>query len=139
MFKMFSKLSFFGSLMISAACAQSGQPIQARIPFAFTVTNTTLPPGNYQFTYGSSAQRLTIRSRDGNSAGIFVTALQTATSESSTEQGRLIFDCYRHACYLAQVRGGSLAGKRGVQVLGSEPGRTLGISARIVAITIPSN
>jgi hypothetical protein len=138
MFKMFSKLSFFGSLMISATCAQSGQPIQARIPFAFTVTNTTLPPGNYQFTYGTSAQRLTIRSRDGNSAGIFVTAFQTA-SEPSGEQGRLIFDCYGHACYLAQVREGSLAGNRGVQVLGSERRRTLGISARIVAITIPTN
>jgi YD repeat-containing protein len=139
MFKMFSKLSFFGSLMISAACAQSGQPMQARIPFAFTVTDTTLPPGNYQFTYGSSAQRLTIRSRDGNSATIFATAFQTVASEPSSDQGRLIFNCYSHACYLAQLNGGSLAGNRGVQVLGSERRRTLSISARTVAITIPTN
>ncbi len=138
MFKTFSMMSFFGFLTISAAYAQSGQPIHAKIPFAFTLENKTLSAGNYQLTYSSSAQRLMIRGLDQNSASAMTTVFPTLGSESAGRSGRLVFDCYRKTCYLAQVWQGSVGGNRGLKVLQTERQRALAISARIAAVTIPT-
>ena len=51
MFKMFSTMTLFGLLTISAAYGGSSQTLKADIPFAFMVRNTTLAAGNYQLTY----------------------------------------------------------------------------------------
>ncbi len=138
MFKTFSMISLFGFLTISAAYAQSGQPVQANVPFAFTLENRTLSAGNYQLTYNSSAQRLMIRGLDRNSASAVITVLPTLGSEFPGRNGRLVFDCYRKTCYLAQVWQGSVGGNRGLKVLPTARQRALAISARIAAVTIPA-
>jgi hypothetical protein len=74
MFKMFSILTFSGMLAISSAYAQSKQLIQATIPFAFTVQNTTLAAGNYQLSYSSNGHILTVRGLDENLGGAFAIA-----------------------------------------------------------------
>ncbi len=61
MFKMFSTMTLLGLATFSAAYAQSSQPIQAKVPFAFMVQDTTLAAGNYQLTYNNNAHSLTIR------------------------------------------------------------------------------
>ena len=137
MFKMFSPITLLGLATISAAYAQSGQPIQAKVPFAFMVQNTTLTAGNYQLTYNNSAHSLSIRGLDQNSAGAFVTAQPTSAAASSGEPGRLIFDCYGKTCYLAQVWQGSVGGDRGLKVHQTEAQRGLSVAARVVSITIP--
>ena len=48
MFKTFSTIAVLSLLTLSAAQAQSEQPIQAKVPFTFTVQNTTLAAGNYR-------------------------------------------------------------------------------------------
>ena len=139
MLNMFSKMSFFGLLTISAAFAQSGQPIQAKVPFGFTVSHTTLPAGNYQLTYSSSAQRLTIRGLDANSSFASVAAFPTTSSNSFSQPGELLFKCYDRACHLAQVWQGPIGGDRGLQLVGTERHHALSISARVIAVTVPTN
>lgn len=138
MFKTFSMMSFFGFLTISAAYGQSGQPIQANIPFAFRLENTTISAGNYQLTYNSSAQRLMIRGLDRNSASAMTTVFPTLGSESPGGNGRLVFDCYGKTCYLAHVWQGSVGGNRGLKVFQTARERALAMSARIAAVTIPT-
>ena len=50
MFKTLSTMTLLGLLTLSAALAQSEQPIRAKVPLAFTVQNTRLPAGNYQLS-----------------------------------------------------------------------------------------
>ena len=138
MLNMFSKMSFFGLLTMSAAFAQSEQAIQAKVPFAFTVSNTTLPAGKYQLTYSSSAQRMTVQGLDANPAAAFATAFPTISSNSSSQPGKLLFNCYDGACHLAQVWQGPVGGDRGLQVVGTERRHAVSISARVVAVSVPT-
>jgi hypothetical protein len=75
MFKMFSMMTLYGSLMISAAYAQSSQPIQAKVPFAFVTQDAKLAAGSYQLTYNTSAHTLRIRNLDQNADSAFATAV----------------------------------------------------------------
>jgi hypothetical protein len=136
MFKLFSTMTFFGLLMIPAAYAQSGQPIQAKVPFAFTVQNTTMAAGNYQMTYSQSAHILTIRRLEQNSGGVFATAIPAGASESSSGPGRLVFQCYGNACYLAHVWQAATARGRGLDVPEGKQERKMTFLARAVSITI---
>ena len=77
MSKMLSTITVYGLLTISAAYAQSGQPFQAKIPFAFRAQNTTLVAGTYQLTYNPSAHRIMIHGLDSNSGGALATAMPT--------------------------------------------------------------
>jgi hypothetical protein len=54
MTKMFSTIILSGLAMMSTAYAQSSQPIQAKVPFAFTVQGTILAAGNYRLTYSDT-------------------------------------------------------------------------------------
>lgn len=100
--------------------------------------NATLPAGNYQLTYSSNAQRLTILALYGKPASTITTAIPTVASGSSNKTGKLVFDCYGKACYLAEVWQGSVGGNRGLQVRETERPRGLSMSARIVSVTIPT-
>ena len=70
MFKTFS-MTLLGLLALSAARAQSSQPIRAEIPFAFTVQNMNLAAGNYQLKYNNTAHILSIRDLGQNSENSF--------------------------------------------------------------------
>ena len=136
MTKMFSTIILSGLAMIPVAYAQSSQPIQTKVPFAFTVQNTNLPAGSYQLTYSNTAHTLWIRGLDSNLKGAFVTASPADASEASGTSGKLVFDCYGKSCYLAQVWHGGAT--RGLKVRQSGPQRVLSFSMRTVTVTIPA-
>ncbi|MBV9498340.1 MAG: hypothetical protein JO138_03095 [Acidobacteriaceae bacterium] len=137
MFKMFSITTLLGLSTISAY-AQSSAPIQAEVPFAFMVQDTTLPAGNYQFTYNSSAQRLLIRGLGQSSEGVFATAVPVTASESSNVSTRLIFKCYDNTCYLEQVSQGGISGNQGLKVPQGVEERRMAFLPPAVPITIPA-
>jgi len=135
--KVFSTIILSALATMPSAFAQSSQPLQAKVPFAFSVQNTSLPPGSYQLTYSNTAHSLSIRGLDANSKGAFVTALPADASEASGTSGKLVFHCYGKSCSLAQVwRGGSAS--RGLKVPQSEQQRVLFFSMRPVTVTIPA-
>jgi hypothetical protein len=131
MFKTFSTITVLTLLTLSAARAQSEQPIQAKVPFAFTVQNTTLAAGNYRLTYSPTAHILSIRSLDQNSGTAVIHAMQSAGADGP---GKLVFNCYEGGCYLAKVWPG--AGGRGLQVPQAERQRELSFLTRVVSMTM---
>lgn len=133
MFKTFSTMTLLGLLTLSAAQAQSEQPIHAKVPFAFTVQNTTLAAGSYQFTYSNTAHILSIRNLDANSGAVFTSAVANASAGGS---GKLVFNCYGKSCYLARVWQGRQAGGRGLQLRQDERERRLSSLIRVVSVTI---
>jgi hypothetical protein len=135
---MFSTMTLLGLATISAAYAQSNQPIQAKVPFAFTVQATTLAAGNYQLTYSNTAHILSIRGLDQNSGAAFVTAVPADASASLSGSGKLVFQCYGKACYLAQVLRGGPNGTRGLKLRQTEPERVLAFATRVASVTIPA-
>jgi len=135
MFKIFSTMTLFGILTVSASHAQSNQPIQAHVPFAFTVQATTLTPGHYQLTYSSSSHILSILGLDQDSGGAFVTALSVTAASGP---GKLVFNCYNKSCYLAQVWQGATAGGAGLRLPHTEQERRIAVLTRAVSITIPA-
>jgi hypothetical protein len=139
MFKTLSTMTLLGLLTLSAARAQSEQPIRAKVPFAFTVQNTRLPAGNYQLTYSTIAHILSIQGLDQSSRGAFATAEPTTTaSEASGGPGKLVFDCYGKTCYLWQVWQGRVRSDRGLKVLHTGREHALSIATRVVSVTIPA-
>jgi hypothetical protein len=135
MFKMLSTLTLLGLATFSGAYAQSGQPVQAKVPFAFMVQHTTLASGNYRLTYNNTAHVLTIRGLDQNSDSILALATPTIF-ESASAAPRLVFNCHGKACYLAQVWSGEADGNCGLILRPTEPDRKLALSTRAVSITI---
>ena len=138
MFKTVSTMTLLGLATISAAYAQSAQPIQAKVPFTFMVQNTALSAGNYQLTYSNTAHSLWIRGLDENSQATFVTAIPKDAVTSSAGSGKLVFDCYDKNCYLAQVWQGTVGGSRGLELRPAERQRRLAFTTRVVSITIPA-
>lgn len=134
MLKIFSTMMLLGVASISVY-AQSAQPLQANVPFAFTVQETILPAGSYQFTYNNTAHTLSIRALNRDSRGAFVTAEPTSAPNSSTERARLTFHCYGKSCYLAQAWQGS---STGLKVRETEHERRLALATRLIAVTIPA-
>jgi hypothetical protein len=137
MTKMFSTMTVYGMLTVCAAYAQSGQPIQAKIPFAFRAQNTTLAAGTYQLTYRTSAHRLMIRGVDQNSDGAFAIAVPTTDSGARGESGKLVFDCYEKTCHLARVSQGRIGSGLGLKVPRPKPEREVVLATRMVPITVP--
>ena len=140
MFKTCSTMTLLSLATISAADAQSSRPIQAKVPFTFTVQNTTLSAGTYQLTYKNSAHRLLIQGLDPESRGAFTTAVSTTVSGSAnaSARARLVFQCYDKTCYLAQVWQGTGAGGRGLEISQRGQERKLAFLRRGVSVTIPA-
>lgn len=130
MFKTFSTMIVLNLLALSAVEAQSVQPLQAKVPFTFTVQNMTLAAGNYRLTYSPTAHILSIRGLDQNSGGAFIHAMQSADADGP---GKIVFNCYEGSCYLAKVWPG--AGGRGLQVPQGERQRKLSLQTRVVSMT----
>jgi hypothetical protein len=135
MIRSFLIMTLLSLATISVAYAQSEQPIEAKVPFAFAVHHTALSAGNYRLTYNSSAHILSILGLNQNSRAAFVTALPETASGSSKARASLVFECYEKTCYLARVWQG---GARGLGVPQGEHQRTLAFETRVVSITIPA-
>ncbi|MGA8598103.1 MAG: hypothetical protein WB676_25580 [Bryobacteraceae bacterium] len=135
MFKMFSTMTLFGLLTVPAIHAQSSQPIQAYVPFSFTVRDTTMRPGNYRLTYNSISHILSIRGTDRQPGQAFVLASPGGVTAGPAN---LVFHCYDKSCRLAQLWQGSNAGGSGVKLWQNEPERRLAFLTRVVPITNPA-
>jgi len=138
MFKTFSMTSLFALLSLSAAHAQSGQPIRANVPFAFAVQNTVLQPGNYEVSYSSTSHILSLRSSDRNSRTEFVSAQPISGASEAHAAGKLVFGCYGESCWLTGVWHGADLGGQGLLL---KPSRSRGGAlafTRAVSVTVPS-
>jgi hypothetical protein len=136
MFKMFlTTVTFFGWLTASAVHAQSSTPMQARIPFAFTVQKTVLAAGNYRLTYSSTGHFLAIRGLDRQRSGVFVGGVPTGMADGP---GKLRFDCEGKTCSLAQVSQGAAAGGGSWQIRPVRQERRVALLTRVISRTIPT-
>jgi hypothetical protein len=133
MFKMFSTVAFWGWLTVSAVHAQSSMPIQARIPFAFTVQKTVLAAGHYQFTYNSTAHVLAIRGLDRQGDKMFVGGVPTGLAYGP---GKLLFDCSGKTCSLTQVSQGGTAGGGSWQIQPARQERRVTLLPRVITRTL---
>jgi hypothetical protein len=135
MTKMFSTITVHGLLMLPAAYAQSEQPIQANVPFAFRASKATLAAGSYQLTYNTSAHTLMIRGLDENSQAAFATAAPITGSAPRGESGKLVFDCYEKTCYLARVWQGRIGSGRGLKMIRPKSEKEVALLMRVVTMT----
>jgi hypothetical protein len=135
MFKMFSTVTLLGWLAGSAVHAESSMPIQARIPFAFTVQKTVLAAGHYRFTYSSTAHVLAIRGLDRPGDKIFVGGVPTGVADGP---GKLRFNCEGQTCYLAQVSQGTTAGGASWRIRSAGPERRVTLLTRAITSTLPT-
>jgi hypothetical protein len=75
-------------------------PLNADIPFDFTVGNTNLSAGRYTITYGSSGT-VRIASEDGKASCMVLTnAVQAARTPRA---GKLVFNRYRKFYFLSEI------------------------------------
>jgi hypothetical protein len=92
-------------LLLSAisVCAQSQERsfATAKVPFAFTVQNTSLPAGTYVVSVLSPYNMIKVQSSDGRN-GAMVTAIAARQSQDSA-QGKLVFHRLGDHYFLAQV------------------------------------
>ena len=97
MFKMFSTMTLFGLLAVSAAFGESNQTLKAHIPFAFLVRNTTLTAGNYELTYDAGLHALFVHGLDQNSRAEI--ALPSRKTVPLGGPSKLVFHCYDKSCW----------------------------------------
>jgi hypothetical protein len=110
----FTTLSLFAVLVASAPVyAQSGTRIgRAHIPFNFSVSNKTLPAGEYtvERAIRGSDLVLLIRSLDGRQSAMVST--MGRQSPRAIERGKLVFNRYGSQYFLSQVwSGGETLGR----------------------------
>jgi hypothetical protein len=135
MFKTFSTMTILGMLAVSAAQAQTGSTIRAKVPFAFAVQNTMLAPGNYALTYSRTSHILTVRGLDQKSSVAFVLAAPAFEARQGDGHAKLVFGCYGETCSLTRVWHGGRSDSEGVMLPNSKPRN---FAARLVSITIPA-
>jgi hypothetical protein len=131
MFKAISTLTIFGLLAMSAAQAQSNQPLHAQIPFAFEVQGATLPAGAYQLSYSNTSHLLTLNTAKH---AVFLTMRPAANSPVASETGKVLFQCYRGSCYLAAVWPSATSGQPALQVITPEPASRMSFVTRAVSL-----
>jgi len=110
--KVLSLASFLIALAVVSAYAQiqTGHPLKMKIPFAFTVSDKTLPAGVYNVSATSSPLFLFVKSEDGRGAAIFGTFRTQA--QQTPRQTKLVFRRYGDRYFLAQVWvGGNAEGR----------------------------
>lgn len=136
--KMFWSIILSGLAMISTAYAQSSQPLQAKVPFAFKVQGTTFAAGSYRLTYSDTTRILYVRGVEDMSGGAFLRAIPQSAPGASKQSAKLVFQCHDSECYLAQVWQGNISGDRRLEVPQPARERELGFETRVVSITIPA-
>ena len=135
MIRIFSIMILSGLAMISMAYAQSNQPIQAKVPFAFTAQGVTFTAGDYQLTYSNTAGILYVRGVGATSGAGFLRAMPESAPGASEGSVKLVFECHDNACYLAQVWQGTIGGDRRLEVIQPARERKLAFETRVVSIT----
>jgi hypothetical protein len=135
MFKTFSTMTILGMLAVSAAQAQTGSTIRAKVPFAFAVQNTMLAPGNYALTYNRTSHILTVRGLDRKSGLASVLAAPAFEARQGYGPAKLVFGCYGETCTLTRVLRGGSPDSEGIMLPNSKPRN---FAARLVSITIPA-
>jgi len=137
MFKMFS-ITLLGLLTVSAVRAQSSKPLEAKIPFDFTVNNTTLEAGNYRLTYNLTSQILRIEGRDHLGASVAILAGVSAPGHSPVDSGALVFQCNDGDCHLARVWQGASGGGTGLQIPQPHQKNAVARTTQPTLVTIPT-
>lgn len=98
------RIGFMLALAFLAAVqfVRAQEPVKAKIPFAFTAGDTSLPAGEYRVErVGAASQALVIRCTDGGPAIMVVTS--PASVNAPQEKSKLIFRRYGNRYFLAQV------------------------------------
>ena len=97
-----------GAAMSASAQTASDEPIEANIPFAFVVRDTTLPPGKYLIRVADDYDNLNvleIRSSAGHTAVVFDTETVPVAVNAKQRKSELIFDKVGDRYFLSRVFG----------------------------------
>jgi hypothetical protein len=104
------KKAFLGTLLLSLlavgltpgnAWAQANAiAVSADIPFSFTIENTTLPAGKYEFTRLSSWQ-FTVTNAAGDTKVVFLT--EPTNDVTVSKASELVFDVYGDKYFLSKI------------------------------------
>jgi hypothetical protein len=94
-----------GGGIVANAQIDSGVTIQANVPFAFVVGNTTLPAGKYDIKVldGESANVLELRSVSGHTSVVFDTENTETRADQFVSKGEFVFDKFGDTYFLSQV------------------------------------
>ena len=94
-----------GAGMVANAQIESGVTIQASIPFAFVVGDTTLPAGNYTIKVldGDSTHVLELRSVIGHTSVAFETQNTETRGSRVVNKSELVFHRIGDKYFLSQV------------------------------------
>jgi hypothetical protein len=92
-----ARLALIFGLTVSAS-AQAG-PVQAKIPFSFTVFGKTLSAGDYSISAASHI----IKIRDANYRIVAMASANELSDRAAGEKGHLLFHCYQDRCFLAEI------------------------------------
>ena len=101
----FAASAFLLMMGSAAAYAQVSDPMVAKIPFKFTVENTTLPAGTYVISSPatSDSNMLAIRQENGDLSVLFLTESVDAPEGRSVPKTELVFDRVGTHDFLRQV------------------------------------
>lgn len=97
-----------GLLAVTLAAHPTDSTAKATIPFAFEVSGTVLPAGQYRFEYGTNANLLTIR----DAAGRVVLAPVRIAESSAAGSPRVTFSRQQAVPRLQEVSVAGLQGQR---------------------------
>ncbi len=98
-------LATLGLLALAAgpAFAMAPETVVVHVPFAFSVRNVTMPPGDYRISPASAVDLslVEIRSEDGRHGALVLTT--PASAERASAQPELVFDRYGKKSFLRAV------------------------------------
>ena len=93
-----------GGGVVANAQVDNPTRIQANVPFAFSVANTTLPAGKYEIkTLDDSNNVLELRSPNGRTSVLFETDSLQARGDRAASKTELVFDKIGDQYFLSQV------------------------------------
>lgn len=94
-----------GAGIVANAQIDTGVTIQANVPFAFMVGDTTLPAGKYDIKAleGEPPNVLELRSINGHTAVVFDTENVETRGDQIVNKGELVFDKIGDNYFLSQV------------------------------------
>ena len=102
-----------GGGVVANAQIDTDNPIQANVPFAFAIGNTTLPAGKYEIRKieDNSPSVLEVRSVNGRTKVVFETEDAQTRADQAASKTELVFDKVGDQYFLSQIWvAGSLVG-----------------------------
>lgn len=94
-----------GGGVVANAQIDSDMRIQANVPFAFAVGDTTLPAGNYEIKRvdDNAPNVLELRSADGRTSVIFETENAQTRDDQAASKTELVFDKFGDEYFFSQL------------------------------------